>query len=292
MKSIFNYDGIYGENIPGLSLDYIYYETISARSRVNDWIIKPHIHLKLYQVFILNSGSTTISSTPASQTCSGPCAITIPDGVIHGFTWDPLVDGHIITFNTSFIQKNFPSISNIFSIANEPLISRFEHKEKEFEELMSVAKKIESELFSRSIMRAEMIELLLNQLLLILLRNRELPLSTAAKDTAGNEYYYRFLELMRVGNKKQSLPYYCKKIGVSQTHLNRICNSLVQKSALEIINEYKIETAKMYLIHSPLSVSEISQIIGIDDPAYFSRLFKKVTSISPKNYREKNTPFE
>jgi len=48
----------------------------------------------------------------------------------------------------------------------------------------------------------------------------------------------------------------------------------------------------MYLIHSPLSVSEISQIIGIDDPAYFSRLFKKVTSISPKNYREKNTPFE
>lgn len=173
-------------------------------------------------------------------------------------------------------------------MANEPLISRFEHKEKEFEELMSVAKKIESELFSQRILRAEMIELLLNQLLLILLRNREIPLNTKTKDTAGNEYYYRFLELMRVGNKKQSLPYYCKKIGVSQTHLNRICISLVQKSALEIINEYKIEIAKMYLIHSPLSVSEISRIIGIDDPAYFSRLFKKVAGASPKKYREMN----
>jgi len=51
----------------------------------------------------------------------------------------------------------------------------------------------------------------------------------------------------------------------------------------------RIESAKSLLISSHLSVSQISEQVGYPDPLYFSRVFKKSTGMSPKEYREKPT---
>ena len=40
------------------------------------------------------------------------------------------------------------------------------------------------------------------------------------------------------------------------------------------------------LVHTNLSICEIAQKIGFDDPYYFSRLFKKEMGLSPAHYRK------
>ena len=46
-----------------------------------------------------------------------------------------------------------------------------------------------------------------------------------------------------------------------------------------------VEKAQELLARSPLPIAAIAESVGIEDPAYFCRVFKKATSMSPQNYR-------
>ena len=58
------------------------------------------------------------------------------------------------------------------------------------------------------------------------------------------------------------------------------------KTALEQINLYLVEEAKNLLLAPNASISETAYQLGFEYPQYFSRLFKKKTGLSPKEYIE------
>ncbi|MBO5347344.1 MAG: helix-turn-helix domain-containing protein, partial [Lachnospiraceae bacterium] len=53
----------------------------------------------------------------------------------------------------------------------------------------------------------------------------------------------------------------------------------------------RLSMAKNLLISSNLPISEISEMIGYDNPLYFSRLFKKHTGMTPTEYKKRNKAF-
>ena len=56
-------------------------------------------------------------------------------------------------------------------------------------------------------------------------------------------------------------------------------------SVISYITDLRIKKAKDLLEHSDLKTGEISEAVGIHDPAYFSVVFKKYTGMSPKAYK-------
>ena len=54
---------------------------------------------------------------------------------------------------------------------------------------------------------------------------------------------------------------------------------------LQYLTKIRIDAAKDLLSNSSLSVSEVSSIIGYEDPLYFSKVFKSVTGISPRVFK-------
>lgn len=52
------------------------------------------------------------------------------------------------------------------------------------------------------------------------------------------------------------------------------------------INQYRIEKAKELLRTSDKSISDIAEAVGFDNISYFSTLFKKMTGLSPKDYKD------
>lgn len=44
------------------------------------------------------------------------------------------------------------------------------------------------------------------------------------------------------------------------------------------------------LVTSSFPLKDICQLCGYEDPYYFSRIFKKVTGMSPRLYRKENVP--
>ena len=51
------------------------------------------------------------------------------------------------------------------------------------------------------------------------------------------------------------------------------------------LNEFRVEKAKEMLLHTQLSVREVSTACGYADANYFARVFKRVTGKTPSEYR-------
>lgn len=75
--------------------------------------------------------------------------------------------------------------------------------------------------------------------------------------------------------------------GISSGYLQLIFRSHVGMGITEYINYHKIQLAKQYIQGRGLSLKEISFQLGMDDPAYMSRLFKKTEGISYREFCQK-----
>jgi YesN/AraC family two-component response regulator len=89
---------------------------------------------------------------------------------------------------------------------------------------------------------------------------------------------------------------YDKEISFSEiaklVHLNSVYFSQLFKretghNFTQYLIQHRIEAAKELLHDGNNRISEISFKVGYDDPNYFSRIFKKVTGLSPYEYRSK-----
>ena len=76
--------------------------------------------------------------------------------------------------------------------------------------------------------------------------------------------------------------------GMSRSSFYNRLKLLAQMSPVELLNDFRIKKAEMYLKNSNLSISEIAYRMGFNDPAYFARIFKARHGISPTIFR-KNT---
>lgn len=72
---------------------------------------------------------------------------------------------------------------------------------------------------------------------------------------------------------------------ISRTHLNRKIKSITGGTTSDLVLNIRISTAKELLRSTSLPVWEIAEKCGINDPAYFSTLFKKAVGKSPGQYR-------
>ena len=114
------------------------------------------------------------------------------------------------------------------------------------------------------------------------------------RKTMCNRISNNFFKLMRTyyskakhsDTKQPTLLFFAEKLNVTPNYLSDVIRHHTGKSALSIIHEYIIQEAKKLLISTNQTISEISFNLGFEYPNYFSRLFKKKTSLSPSDFRK------
>lgn len=79
---------------------------------------------------------------------------------------------------------------------------------------------------------------------------------------------------------------------VSRQNLISMFNEYAQMSPISYINLYRISTACVHLVETNKKIKEIAESVGIDDEAYFSRLFAKLKGETPKEYRDRHVASE
>ena len=90
-------------------------------------------------------------------------------------------------------------------------------------------------------------------------------------------------------DKVISLEDIADKVNLSASHFSSFFKKKTGFSPIEYINHLKVQKACQYLFFSDLRVKEIANLLGIDDPYYFSRMFTKIMGVSPNEYRGKKT---
>ncbi len=77
----------------------------------------------------------------------------------------------------------------------------------------------------------------------------------------------------------------CHELGISENYLSRLFRQELGLTFIEYTNRYRIHIAKQLLRDTGASITAVAQQVGVDDPAYFSRVFKRYVDLSPRQYR-------
>ncbi len=91
-------------------------------------------------------------------------------------------------------------------------------------------------------------------------------------------------------NEKLTLNKVAEEFHISPNYLSILFSKYNDTGFTDYINQRKIDEAKKMLAEGSLKIYEISNILGFESAFYFSRVFKKTTGYSPRDYVNKNLP--
>jgi two-component system response regulator YesN len=90
-------------------------------------------------------------------------------------------------------------------------------------------------------------------------------------------------------DEELSLNRLSEKAYMNPSYLSRLYKQITGVGLSEFILEARMEKAKELLKLSRHKVQDICKMTGFDAPAYFTRLFKKYTGLTPQEFRELHT---
>ncbi len=74
-------------------------------------------------------------------------------------------------------------------------------------------------------------------------------------------------------------------VELTPTYFTKLFKDQTQQTFIDYVTDYRIEKSKELLRQTNLSLKEIAYEVGYKDPNYYSRVFKKWTNLSPKQFR-------
>ena len=86
-------------------------------------------------------------------------------------------------------------------------------------------------------------------------------------------------------SKKITLNDIAEELHANSSYLSRLYKKESGQNLFDVILKKRVDKAKEYMETTDKKIYEISQAVGFDDTGYFSRIFKRYTGVSPKEYQ-------
>jgi len=222
-------------------------------------------------------------------------------------SWDIVPDwkGYYIMFTQEFISQSsyFNEILDNFPFLRIDKSIPFEINQDDLEVVVTIFEKIYQEYHSDYPDKFQLIEAHVLLLLNYVKRyfREQVPPETAIKELrkADLKLLSRFQTLIQANFLPELIPteainlhsvgYYAEQLSIHPNHLNAVVKHISGQTALQIIHHHIIQLAKTYLVQTEMSVQEIAYTLHFESPNYFSRFFKKHTTVTPLTYRKKQS---
>ena len=97
----------------------------------------------------------------------------------------------------------------------------------------------------------------------------------------------RFIQLVNQHCREEhKISYYADRMCLTERYLGTVVRQTSGTTAKDWIDRALITQTKVLLRHSNHSVLQISEELNFPNPAFFSKYFKRLTNMTPKEYRE------
>lgn len=88
-------------------------------------------------------------------------------------------------------------------------------------------------------------------------------------------------------HREVSLQDIAERFHLSRENVSRKFKQVTGENLSDYVATLRIEKAKQLLANPSVRLSQIAEMVGIQDEKYFSRVFKKMTGLSPREYRKR-----
>ncbi len=269
---------LYGEE--KLFPDVLHTERIHDRAAGLGWVIAPHRHPHLHQFFLITCGQTELQADGQRFEPQAPFVLSVPKGIVHGFVFSVGTEGYVLTLPPTALPEVFGTdgvlarnlATTAFLTADRVLVETFD--------------RIHAEQCDRAPGRPLMLTALAMQIACLFVR--QLPDWTDTATRPIDPRVQRYLDLVELHARDHwTMDRYAGEIGVSARQLGRLCIAETGAAPGALAEATLMREARRMLAYTRASVAAIAFDLGFDDPAYFSRAFRRHIGLSPTDYRKR-----
>lgn len=253
--------------------------------------LMPHLH-DFYSIFWIESGEATHATEYVEYSLKADTIVFVPPGLKHRMYMDKSVGGTYILFNEEFIRYNRKDHVPLkdYRLFNSP----------DFKSLITVTPDARLKLQSITDFIFDEVnkpdhysqDIVLNLLHFFLLESRRIfdqqnqtPIELSAETPDSTIIQFKLLIEQNFQTQK-NVSAYASMLNMNPSCLNEVAKKTTGITAGELIRNRVIDETKKLLFSSRMSGKEIAFELGFDDPAYFSRFFRKYTGTTLKEFRE------
>ena len=272
---------LYGEVLSGGLLDLLHYETIKDRSAQHNWMIDLHRHVGFAQIFFFETGGVSFQVHETARRSQEAMILFIPAGVPHGFHFPQTVCGDVLSLHLDQICDDRDT--GWLSIQHPVILPQ--STTESFADMVTVIQQIRQAYRTFDLYRADLLTSLVRVLLIAIHRAGAAAHAAAPTDSKGLLVDQFCTLVERHYKNSHAVGDYAKRLNLSPPHLNRLCQKYLNRSPHQLVRQRRLLEAKRLLRYTRLSIGDIANTTGFEDPAYFCRSFKAETGQTPRAYR-------
>lgn len=250
----------------------------------------PHRHDDFYEILFVTHGTGTYTIDLQEYKIKPNTVFFLSPGQIHEIVFSDDINGYIFLFSSSFYLSNKSDPYKLFEFPffyslkydNPPL---YLQSKAAIDELDSLFKKTLLEVNTNAIDSKEATHALLD---LILIHCKRLyPQTESGQLKKGHILIKRFKQLIEdkctenIGVKE-----YADLLEVTANHLSETVKEFTGRTPTDFINDRMVLEIKRLLTHTQYTVQEIAFQLNFADQSYFSKYFKKITGVSPSEFKK------
>ncbi len=278
---------LYGNEAATDDPGFLHIETLAVSSLPFSGRIRTHRHRDLFQILLLQQGDADIEVDGTEVRLSEPTVITLPPGYAHSFQFYEGTDGFILTLALPLMAQP-DSASRLSFMALDPMIISLSQQGRAAQQITGLIEMMAQELGEPDSWRTEICGYLVRALLIWLQRATQ-DLDKSKTDQNFSPLLNDFRHLVELHFlEHRSLPNYAEQLHNSVATLNRHCRKHLNVSAQELIHQRLNQEAKRRLSFTQRSLEQLAAELGFEDPAYFSRFFKRLNGQTPSQFRRAN----
>ena len=259
----------------GLRMDTGYQIACERIQGVNDNMAKSHYH-EYFELYYLESGKRYHIADDTLYCLNSGEFILFPPYVMHHSYGDSDVPFKRLVL---YFTREMIAVPGVTDVLNQ---HAWVYKSDEKNEIHAHLRALRKERGCNDNYSEEALYFILNQILILLLRN--------STETAKPEKQSRITSIIHYLHENYTSPITLNDLAeqfyLSPYYLCREFKKYTNSTIVQYINSLRVGHAQRLFVETDKSVTEISKIVGFSNVTHFNRVYRSVTGLSPSKSRK------
>ncbi|MBC7451152.1 MAG: helix-turn-helix domain-containing protein [Cytophagales bacterium] len=266
--------------------------TIEVFNKDRDFkVAYPHRHDDFYEILFITQGTGIYTIDLHGYEIKPNTIFFLSPGQIHEITFSEDINGYIFLFSSAFYLSNKTDQYKLFEFPffyslkydSPPL---YLTNASAIEELGILFRKSIVEMNTSEADSEDAIHSILDLILIYCKRLYPQPEGNSLKK--GHILIKRFKQLIEEKcTENLNVKAYSELLHVTANHLSETVKEFTGRTPTDFINDRMVLEIKRLLTHTELTVQEVAYQLNFSDQSYFSKYFKKITGMSPGEFRNR-----